>query len=82
VLQNFARIASEETASFAPNRQFADDIDDDPYVRGRQKMGPTHFKIPGNFPNPPLANSSDTDDDVIVVEVYCSPPFPYKIVFL
>ena len=82
MLQNFARIAREEPASFAPNRQFPDDTDADPYVGGRQKMGPTHFKIPGNFPNPLPANSSDTNDDIVVLEVYCSPPSPYKTVFL
>jgi hypothetical protein len=72
----------EEPASFAPIRQFHDDTDVDPYVRGRQKMGPMHFKIPGNFPTPPSANSSDTNDEVVVLEVYCSPHFPYKILSL
>jgi hypothetical protein len=78
MLQNFSRIAREGPASFTPSRRFHDDVDADPNVKGKHKMGPTHFKRPGNFPTPPPANDSDTDDEVIVLEVYCSSPIPYK----
>jgi hypothetical protein len=78
MLQNFSRIAREEPASFAPSRQFHDDVDADPYVKGKHKMGPTHFKRAGNFSTQYPANDSDTDDEVVVLEVYCSSPFPYK----
>jgi hypothetical protein len=78
MLQNFARIAREELASYAPSRRFHDDADADPYVKGKHKMGPTHIKRPGNFPTPHAANGSDTDDEVVVLEVYCSSPLPYK----
>jgi hypothetical protein len=54
-------------ASFAPKRLFDDDVDPDPYTVGNvHKMGPTHSRRPGNTP---ASNASDSDDDVVVLEV-------------
>jgi hypothetical protein len=45
-------------------------VDPDPYVPGNiHKMGPTHSRRPGNFSAQNPANASDTDDDVVVLEV-------------
>ncbi|KAK1631594.1 hypothetical protein QYE76_005909 [Lolium multiflorum] len=52
--RNFSRIAREEPPSFAPKRKFHDDVDADPYVKGKHKMGPTHFRRPA----PPSANEN------------------------
>jgi hypothetical protein len=78
MLQNFSRIAREEPASFTPSRRFHDDVDADPYVKGKHKMGPTHFKRPVNFSSQQPAHDSDTDDEVVILEVYCSSLIPYK----
>jgi hypothetical protein len=79
MLQNFSQIAREEPPSFAPKRKFHDDVDADPYVKGKHKMGPTHFRRPGNFSTQHPANDSDTDDEVIVLEVHCTSLLSYKL---
>jgi hypothetical protein len=73
VLQNFRWIRQEERTSYAPNRRFEDDCDPDPYLKGKHKMGPTHTKVSGNFPTPHPANDSGSDDEVAILEVFCSP---------
>ncbi|KAK1618078.1 hypothetical protein QYE76_023595 [Lolium multiflorum] len=65
--QNFVRITFEEPASYTPKRIFDDDVDADPYVKGKHKMGPTHSRRPGNFSSQKPANASDSDDDEVVV---------------
>nr|XP_051211442.1 actin cytoskeleton-regulatory complex protein pan-1-like [Lolium perenne] len=52
--KNFSRIAREGPASFTPSRRFHDDVDADTYVKGKHKMGPTHFKRPA----PPSADEN------------------------
>jgi hypothetical protein len=76
-LQNFSRIAREEPASYTPNRWFHDDTDANPFVKGKHKMGPTHVKRPGNPSTQHPSNDSDTDDEVVILEVYCSSPLSY-----
>jgi hypothetical protein len=70
-LQNFTRIRREEPASYTPNRRFEDDCDADPYVKGKQKMGRTYVKHPGNLSTPHPAKDSGSDDEVVCLEVYC-----------
>jgi hypothetical protein len=71
VLQNFSRILSEQSKSYTRKRIFHDDEDLDPYVKGNKyKMGPTHSRRPGNIPAQNPANASDSDDDVVVLEVF------------
>jgi hypothetical protein len=79
MLQNFSRIAREGPASFTPSRRFHDNVEADPYVKGKHKMGLTHFKRPGNFSTQQPAHNSNTDDEVIILEVYCSSLIPYKM---
>jgi hypothetical protein len=79
MLQNFSWIASEKPTSYAPNRHFHDDCDADPYVKGRHKMGPTHVKHPGNLSIPHPANDSGSDDEVVILEVYCLSLSPYRL---
>ncbi|KAK1607903.1 hypothetical protein QYE76_031576 [Lolium multiflorum] len=66
---NFPRIAREELPRYAPKRQFRDDADPDPYVKGPHPMGPTHVKRPGIFSTQSPAVDLDTDDEVVVLEV-------------
>ncbi|KAK1649224.1 hypothetical protein QYE76_067029 [Lolium multiflorum] len=47
-MRNFARIAKEKLPGYAPKRKFPDDVDPDPYVRGRHPMGPTHSRRPAS----------------------------------
>jgi hypothetical protein len=68
-LQNFRRSAREVPANYAPNWCFRDDSEPDPYTK-RHKMGPTYVKRPGNFSTPP-AHPSGSDDEVVILEVYC-----------
>jgi hypothetical protein len=68
-LQNFRRTDREVPASYAPNRRFRDDSEPDPYTK-KHKMGPTYVKRPGNFSTPP-AHPSGSDDEVVILEVYC-----------
>jgi hypothetical protein len=68
---NFSRIVREELPRYAPKRQFPDDADPDPYVRGPHQMGPTQSRRPGNFQTQNPAVDSDTDDEVVVLEVFC-----------
>ena len=71
MLEHFPRILAEVPESFEPKRLFLDDVDPDPYVpRNVHKMGPTHSRRPGNFSAQNPANASDTDDDVVVLEVF------------
>ncbi|KAM0920905.1 hypothetical protein ACQ4PT_007153 [Festuca glaucescens] len=80
VLERFPRILAEVPESFEPKRLLSDDVDPDPYVPGNvHKMGPTHSRHPGNFSAQNPANASDTDDDVVVLEVFTC--FPYLIFF-
>nr|XP_051211344.1 uncharacterized protein LOC127328811 [Lolium perenne] len=46
--RNFRRIGQEHPASYTPDRIFQDDLDANPYVRGRQQMGRTHTPHPGS----------------------------------
>nr|XP_051190263.1 uncharacterized protein LOC127303587 [Lolium perenne] len=62
----------EEPASFTPDRIFRDDCDADPFVK-KHKMGPTHTKLPGNFPTPLPANDSGSDDEVTILEILPQP---------
>ncbi|KAK1618281.1 hypothetical protein QYE76_023798 [Lolium multiflorum] len=69
-VDRFPRILEEVPESFTGKRHL-DKEDPDPYVVGnKNKMGPTHSRRPGNPPvqNPNIA--SDTDDDIVVLEVY------------
>ena len=69
--QNFPRILAEEPESFTPKRLYLDDEDPDPFVPGNKyKMGPTHSRRPGNIPAQNPANASDSNDDVVVLEVF------------
>jgi hypothetical protein len=44
-------------------------VDPDPYVVGnKHKMGRTHTSRPGNF----SANNPGSDDEVSILEVFCS----------
>ncbi|KAM0871532.1 hypothetical protein ACQ4PT_039337 [Festuca glaucescens] len=80
VLERFPCILAEVPESFEPKRLLSDDTDPDPYVPGNvHKMGPTHSRRPGNFSTQNPANASDTDDDVVVLEVFIC--FPYLIFF-
>nr|XP_051229654.1 extensin-like [Lolium perenne] len=45
---NFSRIVREELPRYAPKRQFPDDADPDPYVRGPHQMGPTQSRRPAS----------------------------------
>ncbi|KAK1613919.1 hypothetical protein QYE76_019439 [Lolium multiflorum] len=67
--RNFSRIAREEPASYTPDRRFLDDTDADPFVKGKHQMGLTFVKRPGNPSTQHPANHSDTDDEVVVLEV-------------
>jgi hypothetical protein len=75
VSQNFRRIRKEERDSYAPNRRFEDDCDPDPYLKGKHKMGPAHTKHPGNF----STNDSGSDDEVAILEVFCSSVTLYTV---
>jgi hypothetical protein len=51
-------------------------VDPDPYVVGnKHKMGRTHTPCPGNL----SANESGSDDEVSILEVFCSPSSSYIV---
>jgi hypothetical protein len=66
VQARFPRIAAEAPESFERARRYPD-----PYVVGnKHRMGRTHTPRPGNSSAPNLDNASDTDDDLVVLEVF------------
>jgi hypothetical protein len=67
----FPRI-SEEAAEPSGKRPL-DKKDPDPYVVGnKHKMGRTHTSRPGNSSASTVNNGSDSDDDLLVLEVFYS----------
>jgi hypothetical protein len=75
VFQNFRWIRQEQPASYTPSRCFEDDRDTDPYVRGKQKMGRSYSKHPGNLSTPYPDKDIGSDDEIVCLEVYYSAPF-------
>jgi hypothetical protein len=77
-VERFPRILEEVPASFTGKRRL-DKEDPDPYVVGnKHKMGRTHTPRPGNSSASNLDNASDTDDDVVVLEVFHPLSLTYK----
>jgi hypothetical protein len=69
---------TEVPESFTAKRLHLDSEDLDPYIVGNvHKMGPTHSRCPGNFSDQNPANASDTDNDVVVLEVLDQLPLTY-----
>jgi hypothetical protein len=74
--ERFPRIAVEERGPC--RKRDLDEVDPDPYVHWTQlKMGGTHASRPDNF----SSNNSGSDDEVTILEVFCSFASSY-IVFL
>jgi hypothetical protein len=70
-MDRFPHIAAEVPKSFESGRSTLDNEDPAPFVVGnKHKKGRTHTPRPGNSSAPNLDNASDTDDDLVVLEVF------------
>jgi hypothetical protein len=85
VLQNFARISTEQPDSFTPNRTHEDVEDTDPFSAGSaHEMESTHATGSGNtsifLPSRARVDDPDSEeDDCIILEVLDPLPISYAL---